>query len=78
MTTAFSVGGMWEFAEWEIRENVEVDAENACPHCHSRRPEGVGYRVICPRVVVAWNESGFNSTGVCLDCIKAAIERGEV
>jgi len=26
----------------------------------------------CPRVVVARNEGGFNSTGVCLDCILKA------
>ena len=75
--TEFSVGGMWEFAEWEIQTDKAVS--EVCPHCYVRKD--VGGRedlVICPRVVVAWNESGFNSTGVCLDCIKAAIEREEV
>jgi len=58
-----------------------------CPHCHSRRVEtthrvddetGEAWDVYdvywtCPAIVVAYNEGGFSSTGVCLSCILEAI-----
>jgi len=67
---------MWEFAEWEVQTDKAVSG--VCPHCYVRKDVGGGEDlVICPRVVVAWNESGFNSTGVCLDCILAAIDKIE-
>ncbi|MFA5187638.1 MAG: hypothetical protein WC551_14250, partial [Patescibacteria group bacterium] len=53
-------------------------------HCHSdhivthNRAASIGgtfeERVwICPRVVIATNEGGGNSTGVCADCILEAL-----
>ncbi len=33
------------------------------------------YQWIVPRVVVAYNEGGFNSTSVCLDCILEALRK---
>lgn len=68
METKFEVGGVWEEAAWRIVYGYEVDRpwsdQVRCPHC-ADTPSGW----MVPRVVVATNESGFNSTGVCLDCI---------
>lgn len=77
-------GGMWEDSEWEIHfdEECSGDKDMMCPHCHSFRvlvkptaypPRTYDWPVfICPRVVVARNEGGCNTTGVCLDCILEA------
>ena len=69
-------GGLWDDDEWELRHDVVV--RSSCPHTvrtddyviHS--PDGKVHRLaqwICPRVVVAYNEGGYASTGVCLDCV---------
>jgi len=79
----FLVGGMWEDAGFSIVTDEEVHPGKPCPHCHSERLKDRGlrsngepmpeYRVwTCPRVLVAVNESGYNSTGVCLDCVLEA------
>jgi len=78
----FQIGGMWERDEWYIRFGMEVPTMHMtpCKHCGppyqrmatdwSRgRTETV---VVCPRMVIAVNEGGHNSTGVCLDCILEA------
>lgn len=73
-----AVGGMWDESKWEIHLNVELSTRytTPCPHCHTPRKDDKGENhVTCPRVVVAENEGGFNSTGICLDCIiEAATE----
>lgn len=74
------VGGMWELRKWEIQYDVPVydPKNNKCPHLGEqyivRKYESneIYYDYVyanCPRVVVAYNESGYNNTGVCLDCI---------
>lgn len=77
-------GGMWEEAEWEIVFDGVVGAPESdmCQHCHgfklrpdyNRHDYSIHYRpeFICPRIVVAENEGGYNTTGVCLDCILEA------
>lgn len=79
----FNVGGMWEFPFWEIHFNKECSSYGdgkPCKHCSKPyhkdkfRTDGTVYNEdeknwICPRVVVASNEGGFNSTGICADCI---------
>lgn len=79
----FKNGCMWEGGPWSIKNNVECsewgsNKDGDCKHCHSKktkthsRTDGSTFIEqvwICPRVVVANNEGGFNSTGVCLDCI---------
>jgi hypothetical protein len=76
----FKIGGMWECPDWHIEldhttSGVEADM---CPHCRDLRNEpfqrsdgtAVDWWVFtCPRVVVAFNEGGYCTTGVCLDCI---------
>lgn len=82
-------GGMWENEEWEMRFNEECSSYGfgePCKHCgekyqrFEKRSDGSVYNEnewlwICPRVVVAYNECGYNSTGVCLDCILEALEK---
>lgn len=74
-------GGMWE-GRWEVLVNEEcseLGGGSPCPHCHSIKTK-VNERYdkktwnervwTCPFVVVAYNEGGYATTGVCLDCIK--------
>ena len=83
----FDKGSMWENYPWAVEFNVKVSvypdlpAQTICGHCHSpfvevtARPNGStfdSHYIICPRVVVARNEAGYSSTGVCLDCILEA------
>jgi hypothetical protein len=81
----FNTGCLWEGGGFEIQINLEVDENDGdiCKHCHSKhiqkneRFDGTFYYItkwICPKVVVALNEGGYNSTGVCLDCIIEANE----
>ena len=78
----FSQGGMWDEAEWEIRLDARCSKGGGvtpCKHCsssyivqhreHNHWDETVW---TCPRVVVGTNEGGYNSTGICLDCILEA------
>jgi len=77
----FENGCMWEGGGFEIQRDVLIDegcGDDACQHCHSikdvehKRWDGSSYfkkQWICPAVVVAYNEGGHNSTGVCLHCI---------
>lgn len=80
-----STGGQWEEQDWEIKFDVEVSQwtnVNPCKHCGPKytkeHQRGTGLPPytqtywICPRVVVASNESECNNTGVCLDCILEA------
>src|SRR3990167_5899363 len=82
----FNDGCMWEGGDWEISLNHECSNEGGgipCKHCYG---EEVKHRVsaynsgytekiwICPSVVIAKNEGGYNSTGVCLQCILEAAE----
>ena len=71
-TVTFDRGGLWENTEWDVQFDVECAATRRCTHCRPTTPAISpirGERVRCPRVVVAINEGGHNSTGVCLDCI---------
>jgi hypothetical protein len=51
----------------------EAWSNNPCPHAveitedKNKRGHHLNWNV--PRVVVAMNEAGFSTTGVCLDCI---------
>jgi hypothetical protein len=78
----FDIGGMWEFAEWEVLLNQECQegfGVRPCKHCFGHTVEivprfGDGtaftrFKWICPRIIYAKNEGGYNSTGVCLDCV---------
>jgi hypothetical protein len=84
ITGTFNEGQLWE--DWpdhpaEIHQDhklwVFLSDPKPCRHAHS--PEEVppkdgwssGRRWwIIPRVLVAYNEGGYCSTGVCLDCLE--------
>jgi len=82
-TKKVKTGGMWESSEWEVQFNEECSSYGGgepCKHCgkkyqkFKKRSDGSIWNEnewlwICPRIVVAENEGGYNSTGVCLDCI---------
>ena len=78
MKYKFKEGCMWEGGPFIIETNYECSeygGGNMCKHCHSKRNKKDSEIVwTCPRVVIAENEGGFNSTGVCLDCIIEASE----
>lgn len=77
-------GCMWEGGPWTIELDHECSGSGGgapCKHCHTIKTEtrtnayGGKYLKlvwVCPRVVIARNEGGYNSTGVCLDCILEA------
>jgi len=73
----FELGGMWESSSWAIAIDYQCSGDfgNPCKHCHSIRQDMHGHAVswICPRVVIAENEAGHSSTGVCADCIMDAL-----
>jgi len=70
----FNVGGIWERSEWYIYCNYVINefpaSEEYCKHCYQNEQ----HQWVCPFVVVAINEGGHNSTGVCLECIMEAGE----
>jgi hypothetical protein len=80
----FKNGCMWEGGSWEIHLNYEcseLGGGEPCKHCgpitikeNQRFDDSIWFEKvwICPRIVVAANEGGYNSTGVCLDCILEA------
>ncbi len=82
MINKIAVGGLWERSEWEIQEHVKFAtyAITLCSHCKPiDRDVNDDLQAICPAVVVAINEGGYNSTGICLDCIlDAARLRGQL
>lgn len=63
---------IWEDFEVELETDVDLDVsinryfDYDCKHMH----EG-----IVPRVVIAYNEGGYNSVGICADCLIEALQR---
>lgn len=79
MEYIFDEGGMWEDSQFTIQTDVPVgtySGSTPCRHCHSIVEITPTYkRWICPTVVIGFNEGGYASTGVCLDCIIEAAEK---
>ena len=76
----FYTGCLWEGNPWKIVFNVKgSDFDSRCKHSKhvTKYTYGVSHddRIlsacvfITPRAVSAYNEGGFCSTGICLDCI---------
>lgn len=70
-------GCLWEGPDFQIKKELEVDSEYSCKHCHTHKEVFVHTNwtdkiCICPRVVIAYNEAGHASTGICLDCVLEA------
>jgi len=81
----FSEGCMWEGGEWTIFTNCECESTGGgepCKHCtdisvkeHTHNGHKWTTKVwICPAVVIAKNEGGCDSTGMCLQCIIEAAD----
>lgn len=63
----FDIGGIWELPQFDIEfDYVSGKWQHKCKHARTGAKEG---EHVIPRVVIAWNEGGHCSTGVCLDCI---------
>ena len=70
----FVEGGLWDNKEWNICFDVSISRDNHCRHCRENDDPADKYEeFICPRVIVAYNEGGCASTGVCLDCVLEAV-----
>ena len=77
----FKDGCMWEGYDWKISTAYECSEYGGgvpCKHCFGEYVKkhisvyGSSYierMWICPSVVIAVNEGGHNSTGMCLQCI---------
>jgi len=80
----FQDGCMWEGGEWKIVTEYECSSFGGgkpCKHCYSERdkqkPDSSGgfyteHIWLCPKIIIAKNEGGYNSVGICLDCILEA------
>ena len=77
----FEDGCMWEGGDWKIVIDYQCSENGGgkpCAHCHSEqvlvRTSAYGkiyteHVWICPSVIIAKNEGGCNTTGVCLRCV---------
>jgi hypothetical protein len=70
------VGGLWDDPDWQVQfdyvlDHIEdCDRIKPCPHALHVTASSHGWMEWqVPRVVVAHNQCGLDSTGVCLDCI---------
>ena len=64
-------GSMWDEPYWGIRKNVKLDLPYYHPCRHCTKESDVNFT--CPIVIIAYNEAGFCSTGVCAECIMEAV-----
>lgn len=77
----FAEGGLWEESEWTLEFGYQLEPpETPCRHCQSGGKQYSEDRMkwmdvwVCPRVIIARNEGGHNSTGLCYDCVKEGVE----
>lgn len=77
-------GGLWEENKIEVQKDVPIYHADLCncPHLEEKyivrtyRSDNTFFDTIyanCPTVIVAVNEGGYNSTGVCYQCITEQI-----
>jgi ribosomal protein L37AE/L43A len=70
----FDEGVMWDDIPFILSIDEEIEREDdepaPCRHCRDSGATKLDRKIwICPTVVIAKNEGGHNSTGVCLNCI---------
>lgn len=59
-------GGIWEHKQFEIQTDLNIsEHENTCRHVKDGHLKAV---------IVAENEGGYNTTGVCVECIIEALK----
>jgi hypothetical protein len=73
-------GSLWEGPSFEIHTDyILSNYEEHCRHCRGPFTRElltnklVPEYYICPVVIVAHNEGGYNSTGLCGLCVKEAL-----
>lgn len=77
-----SCGGLWEEPQWIIEKDCEFslwpnEQKLACPHakdCESTTAWGAPLFSV-PYAIIAINEGGHGSTGVCLLCVLEAAKQ---
>ncbi len=67
MVHIFDIGGLWDANSFEIDNDYKKSAGYGYIPCkHAVKVDEENYKI---RAVIAYNEGGQCSTGVCLDCI---------
>lgn len=86
LTFSFEEGALWEDYPFEIKtgEIIENDKQ-PCKHCsfiseetkysYDKTHNWIERKWKCPTVVILLNEGGYNSTGLCLDCLLGAVKK---
>lgn len=67
-------GAIWDNSTWSMYFDHEFEEIDACKHCTLISKVGKTKKWVCPRVVVARNQGGYDSTGVCADCVVEAVK----
>lgn len=66
-TLKIKEGGIWEDKEFEIKLNYRLGKyDNTCKHVKNG---------VLKAVVIATNEGGHNSTGICCECLSESLAR---
>lgn len=76
-------GGLWEESYFKIATDYIVDDgtysdDGTCPHCYKKEIMSDSKKVevtICPMVIIATNEGGYNSTGLCAECVYEELKK---
>ena len=76
-----SRGDLYNDADSVIKKDYDLGStSSSCPHCFKGKekireqrglgyPDDYNYHFYCPRVLVSYNEGGYNCTIVCVDCL---------
>lgn len=87
----FPIGGLWEDQDFTLKLNFHyssyctsyvpcehaTEIETSLHEYYYNRPPEVVRNWIVPRVVIGMNEGGYNSVGICVDCIMKALKQFE-
>lgn len=69
-TIKINEGGIWEYKNFEIETDFELeDGLEKCKHVSNNKLRAV---------VIAYNEGGFNTTGICVDCLIEALKENNL
>lgn len=87
-TYEFEKGELGEGDKWYITTNELIEDDTGrivCKHCHNREEIIVGRGMngeimtdvfwICPTVITAMNESEYNNTTLCFNCLMEALDQ---
>ena len=86
LTFSFDEGALWEDYPFEIKTGDIIESDKQpCKHCsligeetkysYDKTYNWIERKWKCPTVVILLNEGGYNSTGLCLDCLLGAVKK---